>query len=226
MESPEVAQVCLTSLQVSLVSTALLSLPAIGLGWLLARKRFPGRTLLRSMVLLPMVLPPVAVGFFLLSLLSKERAFGEWVEALFGGSLLLTWKAAVLAAAAMSFPLAVLGAERGFDSVPRRLEKVAASLGATPWRVFRTVTLPLARRGILHGLVFAMVRATGEFGATALLAGNVPGRTQTLSMAIFARVEDFRDREAFELSALAFLFALVLTLGAERLLREPSSTAL
>jgi molybdate transport system permease protein len=225
MKLSEIASIAGLSLQVSLLATVLIAVPAIAVGYVLSRVRFRGRTLLRTFVSLPMVLPPVAVGFLLLTLFSKNTALGEGLAVLLGGSFLLTWKAAVIAASVMAFPLAVLGAERGFDVVPRRQEQVAASLGATPVRVFREITLPIARGGILHGLAFAFVRALGEFGATVLVAGNVPGRTQTLSMAIFTRIEDFRDREALVLSLLAIVFALAVTGAAEWVLRRPERCA-
>jgi len=224
VELQDIARISLLSLQTSLLAVLLIAGPALVLGYVFSRKHFPGRTLLRTACLLPMVMPPVAVGFLLLSALSTNTWFGATFEALLGGSFLLTWKACVLAAAIMSFPLALLGAERGFDAVPRRHEQVASSLGAPPRRVFREITLPLASRGILHGLAFAFVRALGEFGATAVIAGNVPGRTQTLSMAIYSRFEDFRDTEALFLSGLAVLFAFLITALAERFLRRPAHT--
>ena len=225
MELQDTARIAWLSLQVSLLATLTIAPAAVALGYLFSRVRFPGRAILRTARMLPMVLPPVAVGFLLLQLLSTNHAFGAALETLLGGPLLLTPKACVLAAAVMAFPLAALGAERGFDAVPRRLEQVAATLGTRPRRVFATVTLPLAGRGILHGLVFAFVRALGEFGATAVVAGNVPGETETLPMAIFARFEDYRDRDALLLSALSVLFAFSVTAAAERFLGRGPLTA-
>jgi molybdate transport system permease protein len=208
------------TLKVGLVSTLALLVPGTALGWLLARREFPGRTLLRLVVLLPMVLPPVAVGLMLLQLLSTRGATGRLAETLFGGPVLLTWKAAALASAIMSLPLLVLGAEQAFASVPRRLEQVAATLGASRWRVFARVTLPLAARGLLAGALFAFARSLGEFGATAVVAGNIPGRTETLALGIYARIHGFQDSEAFVLSGVSLALALASTWAAEAWLRR------
>ncbi len=149
MSAGELLQIALLSLRVSLVATAVILAPAVALGFLLARGRFRGRALLQALVSLPMVLPPVAIGLVLLILLSRDAWLGARLETLFGGTLLITWWAAALASAVMSFPLLVLGARHGFESVPRRLEQVAATLGAGRARVFVRITLPLAARGIL-----------------------------------------------------------------------------
>ena len=222
MTAAEVAEIAWRSVRVASLSTALILVPGTAVGWLLARRRFPGRALLKALITLPMVLPPVAVGLLLLSLFARDAWLGRAVEAVFGGSLLLTLWAAVLASAVMSFPLLVLGAEQGFAAVPVRLEGVAATLGASPWTVFRRVTLPLARPGILYGAVFAFARGLGEFGATTLVAGHVPGRTETLSLAIFARIEAFEDGEAALLASVSLVLALGLTVTAERWLRRRS----
>jgi molybdate transport system permease protein len=215
----EVLDVALLSLRVSAVATMLVLVPGVALGYLLARGRFPGRALLQALVSLPMVLPPVAVGLLLLALLSRRSALGAWMEDAFGGTLLLTWWSAALASAVMSFPLLVLGARQGFEAVPRRLEDVARTLGASRARVFRSVTLPLAARGIGYGAVFAFARGLGEFGATTLVAGHVPGKTETLSLAIYARIEAFEDGEAFLLSLVSLLLAFSITAAAEVFLR-------
>ncbi|HED66352.1 MAG TPA: molybdate ABC transporter permease subunit [Planctomycetes bacterium] len=216
MSVAEVIDVVLLSLRVGLVSTLLILVPGVAVGYLLARGHFRGKTVLRVLVTLPMVLPPVAVGLLLLVLFSQRFAVGSFLGNVFGGTVLFTWWAAVIASAVMSFPLLVLGAESGFRGVPRRLEQVAATLGAAPGRVFLEVSLPLARRGILHGAAFAFVRGLGEYGATALVAGDAPGRTRTLALAIFERIESFQDRDALVLSAIAIALALV-TVGAAEL---------
>jgi molybdate transport system permease protein len=160
-----------------------------------------------------MVLPPVAVGLLLLGLLSRRAPLGGAIERLFGAPILLTWWAAAVAAAVMSFPILVLAAERGFAAVPRRLEQVAATLGASPARVFVRVTLPLASRALSHGLLFAFARALGEFGATTLVAGHIPGQTETLALAIYGRIEQFDDAGAWQL-ALASLVLCLVAMGA------------
>lgn len=220
MSSAEVFDIAFISLRVSALATLAITPPAVVCGYLLARGRFPGRALLRTVLSLPMVLPPVAVGLVLLRLFARGTTGGRLAEFLLGHPLLLSWEGAVVVAAVMSFPLLLLGAERGFDGVPRRLEAVAASLGASPWSVFRTVSLPLAARGIGYGVVFAFARGLGEFGATALVAGRIPGRTETLSLGIYGRIEDFREGDALVLSLVALVLALAITGAAELLLAE------
>jgi len=208
------------TVKVGVVSTLALLVPGTALGWLLARRDFRGRTLLRVLVTLPMVLPPVAVGLLLLRLLSTRTASGRLAETLLGGPVLLTWKAAAIASAVMSVPLLVLGAEQAFAGVPRRLEHVAATLGASRWRVFARVTLPLAARGLLHGSLFAFARSLGEFGATAVVAGNIPGRTETLALGIYARIHGFQDDQALILAGVSLALALASTWAAEVWLRR------
>jgi molybdate transport system permease protein len=220
MHASEVFAIVLRTLQVGLLATLAIIVPGIALGWLLARRRFFGRALVQTLVCLPMVLPPVAVGLLLLLLLARGSPLGSLLERLFGAPVLLTFWAAVIASAVMSFPLLVLGAQQGFAAVPRRLEQVAATLGASPWRVFRTISLPLAARSIVHGALFAFARGLGEFGATTLVAGHIPGQTETLSLAIYARIEQFEDRAALWLCAMSFLLSLAITYLAELCLRR------
>jgi molybdate transport system permease protein len=215
----EVVSITLLTLRVGLVSTLIILVPAVLLGYLLARYDFPGRSLVQTVVSLPLVLPPVAIGLLLLHVLSRRAPVGWAIEQAFGAPALLTWWAAALAAAIMSFPLLVRGAEQGFAGVPRRLEQVASSLGASRSRVFFRVTLPLAARGILYGVVFAFARGLGEFGATTLVAGHIPGRTETLALGIYARIEQFKDSEAFTLAGVSVVLALLITGLAETLLR-------
>jgi molybdate transport system permease protein len=208
------------TLKVGLASIAVLLVPGVALGWLLARREFPGRTLLRTLIVLPMVLPPVAIGLLLLKLLSTRGATGQLAESIAGGPVLLTWKAAAIASAVMSAPLLVLGAEQAFAAVPRRLEQVAMTLGASRLSVFAKITLPLALRGLLHGVVFAFARALGEFGATTVVAGHIPGRTETLALGIYARIQAFQDDEALLLAGVSLVLALGSTWAAERWLRR------
>jgi molybdate transport system permease protein len=211
MSSADAIAIALLSLRVALVAVLAAALPAVALGWALARRRFRGKALVQTVVTLPMVLPPVAIGLLLLLVLSRRAPVGRFLEAAFGAPVLLTWWAAALAAAVMAFPFLVLGAKEAFESVPVRLEQVAASLGATPFQVLRRITLPLAARGILHGATFAFARALGEFGATIVVAGNIPGRTETLALGIYARIESFQEREAVILSSLSVVLALAFT---------------
>jgi len=220
MSAVEILEVALLTVRIGLLSTAAILLPGVLLGRWLARTRSPARPLVQTLVSLPMVLPPVAVGLLLLLLLSRRSPVGRAAEALLGSPVLLTWWAATAASAVMSFPLLVLGAREGFAAVPLRLERVAASLGARPSRVFLRVALPLASRGILHGAVFAFARALGEFGATTLVAGHVPGETETLALAIYDRIERFEEGDALLLSGVSTILALGITALAEVLLRK------
>jgi molybdate transport system permease protein len=212
--------IALVSMRVALVATLAILIPGVALGYVLARARFPGKALLQTLVSLPMVLPPVAVGLLLLLMFSRHAPLGRAVEAAFGSPLLLTWWAAALAAAVMSFPFVVMGSRGGFESVPRRVELVAASLGASPLRVFASITLPLARRSILHGATFAFARGLGEFGATTIVAGNIPGRTETLALGIYSRIEAFQDEEAILLSCISVALALAF-MGAANVFLRP-----
>src|SRR5262245_6320411 len=195
MTVADALDVTLLTLKVGAVATALIALPGVAIGWVLSRWRSRWRPVLQTLVTLPMVLPPVAVGLLLLALLARQGPVGRLVTLLGGDTILLTWQAAAIASAVMSFPLLVMGARQGFDAVPRRLEQVAATLGAKRSRIFLAITLPHAARGILYGFLFAFARGLGEFGATTLVAGDTPGETETLALAIYSRIHQFQDRE-------------------------------
>ena len=185
----------LLSLKVASAATILALPPGILLGLLVARRRFPGKALLETLAYLPLVLPPTAVGYLLLALLARNGILGE--KALgFDLDLLFTWKGAVLASALMSLPLVVRTARVAFEEVSPRLEAMGRTLGMSRLRVFGTITLPLARRGLLAAGVLGFSRALGEFGATVIVAGNIPGKTQTLALAIFNDIQVGRDDEA------------------------------
>jgi molybdate transport system permease protein len=220
MVGSQVIEITALTLRVGAVATLMILVPGIALGYLLARKSFRGRAVVQALVSLPMVLPPVAVGLALLHLLARHAPLGRASQALFGAPILLTWWAAAIASAVMSFPLLVRGAEQGFAAVPARLETVARSLGATRRRVFFSVTLPLAARGILYGVSFAFARGLGEYGATTLVAGHIPGRTETLALGIYARIQEFKDGEAIVLSCVSILIAFSITAAAELFLKE------
>ncbi|GGJ99013.1 molybdate ABC transporter permease subunit [Luteimonas terricola] len=180
----ELAAIAL-SLKVAGVA-ALASLPfGIATAWLLARKRFPGKALLDALVHLPLVLPPVVVGYALLVVFGSQGAVGGFLAEYFGITFAFRWTGAALASAIMGFPLMVRAIRLSIESVDRRLEQAAATLGASPWRVFATVTLPLAWPGIVAGGVLAFAKALGEFGATITFVSNIPGETQTMSSAIY-----------------------------------------
>jgi molybdate transport system permease protein len=202
-----------------------ITLPAaLGLAWLLARRNWPGKILVETLVTLPLVLPPVATGLALLLLLGRNGWIGSFLQNWLGVEIVFTWKAVVAAMLVMSFPLIVRGARIGFESVDHALEDVARTLGATPWRVFFTVTLPLARRGVLAGTVLGFARALGEFGATIVVAGNIPGRTTTLPLAIYTNIILGDDHAAWQLIGISFTLALGAVLIGERLARPLPDT--
>ena len=197
------------TIRVAALATLVVLLPGIALAWLLARRDWPGKSLVETAVMLPMVMPPVATGLILLQLLGRNGPIGRWLHDHLDLAIVFTWRAVVIAMAVMSFPLLVRAARVAFEGVNPRLEQIARTLGASNARVFRTITLPLARRGIVAGAVLAFARALGEFGATILVAGNIPGRTSTLSLAIYNHVQLGQDSAAFRLLlfsvAIAFL---------------------
>jgi molybdate transport system permease protein len=174
--------------------------------WLLSRWRGPGKGLVETFLSLPLVLPPTAVGLLLLQVLAKSGPIGRALDAL-GIEVLFTWKAVVLACATMSFPLLVRPLRTAFEEIEPRLIAVARTLGRGPFDVFLRLTLPMSWRGLVTGVLLAFSRALGEFGATILIAGSIPGRTQTLSLAIFQRAETGHDTEALRLSGLTVLVA-------------------
>jgi molybdate transport system permease protein len=200
-------RVAVFTVQMALLATAVLLVPGIAAGLLLARYRGPGRGALDTLLSLPLVLPPTAVGLALLDLLGRNGALGGWLSG-HGLEVVFTWKAVVLASAVMSFPLLVRSARTAFEEVDPRLVGIARTLGCRPVSAFCRVTLPLARRGVIAGTLLAFSRALGEFGATILVAGNIPGRTQTLALAIFQELQAGRDERASVLAgwtvALAF----------------------
>lgn len=203
--------------------STLLILPAgLALAWVLARKRWRGKSVVEALVALPLVAPPVATGLILLELFGRNGPVGGMLRSLFDMEIVFTWKAVLLALGVMSFPLLVRSARAAFEQVNPRLEAVARTLGSGEWRIFCTITLPLARRGLLAGVVLAFARALGEFGATMVVAGNIPGRTTTLSMAIYQSVQLGRDAEAGVLLVISLVIAFLAVWFGERLLRtEP-----
>ena len=201
------------SLRVATLSTILAGLFGIGLAWLLTRRRFPGRTLLESVVVLPLVLPPTVVGFYLLLFLGRSGPLGKTLEAA-GLEVIFTWRAAVIAATVASLPLVVKAAQAAFESIDPRVEAAARTLRPAA-SVFLTVTLPLAWRGILAGLILAFARGMGEFGITLMLAGSIPGRTQTLPLAIYDAVQanDLTQADALALITIGIVTALLFILS-------------
>ncbi len=185
------------------------SLPAgLALGWVLARKQWPGKALVETLVMLPLVLPPVVTGLLLLKLFGRKGPFGGMLDQA-GIEMIFTWKAVVLALAVMSFPLLLRCIRTAFEEVPRHLEEAAATLGRTPWQVFTRVSIPLARRGIAAGLILGFARALGEFGATMMVAGLIPGVTETLPLAIYRSFQAGDDSRVWMLAGVSAAVAFM-----------------
>ena len=211
------------SLQVAAVATVI-NLPiALILSWLMVKRRIPGRFLLDILVSLPLAIPPVVVGYVLLLMLGREGPVGSVLHSVLGVDLVFTWVAAALASAVVSFPLMVRAIMLAMGSVDERLEMSARSLGAGLIRVALTITVPLAYRGILAGVLLGFVRALSEFGATIIVAGNIPGRTQTLPLAIFTNVQTGKDDAALRLVAITIALAVVTLLAHNWLLERAHS---
>lgn len=208
------------TVRVALLAVALLAVPGLALAWLLARKDFRGKALVETLVALPLVMPPVATGLLLLKLLGRRGLLGRASQSLFGADLAFTWRAVVAAMMVMSLPLLVRSARVAFEEVSPRLEAIARTLGAGEARVLATVTLPLAARGIVAGLLLAFARALGEFGATILVAGNIPGRTTTLATGIYGYVQLGQDGSAFRLLTASVAIAFCAVLAGETWLRR------
>lgn len=200
-------QITWFTLLTAAAATLVMLPPGILVGWLLARRRFRGRVLLDTLVSLPLVMPPVATGLILLMLVAPAGPIGRVLQRA-GIDVIFTWKAVVLAMAVMGLPLVARTVRAGIEQVDRRYETVAATLGASPWRVFVSITLPLALPGVLAGAVLGFARALGEFGATIMVAGSIPGSTRTLAVAIYTFTETGRDTDAATLvvicAAIAF----------------------
>jgi len=221
MEAPSDASILLLTLRVAAIATLLILPIGIFAAWRLSRRAGAGRTLAETLLSLPLVLPPTAVGLLLLELLSRSGPLGRLLDRL-GIEILFTWKAVVLATAVMSFPLLVRPARTAFEEIEPRLLAMARSLGCGPIAVFRRVALPLAWRGVLSGTLLAFSRALGEFGATIMIAGNIPGRTQTMALAIFQRTHIGRDDAALRLVAITVVIAFTVVWTSEIVTRRRS----
>jgi len=205
------------SLQVAMWATLLNAVLGIGVAWVLARLRFPGRDLLDALLTLPMVLPPTVLGYYLLVLIGRNGPIGAFLHEHFGITLVFTFTGAVIAATVVAFPLVMKSARAAFETIDPQFERAARVLGLSPLAVFFRVTLPLARRGILAGLLLAFARALGEFGATLMVAGSIPGRTQTLSIAVYEAVQAGQDATANVLVAIVSATCIVVLLAVGRL---------
>jgi molybdate transport system permease protein len=213
-------QVIEFSVRMAALSTLLILPPGLAVAWLLAKRGWYGKSLVETLVALPLVMPPVATGLILLKLTGRRGPVGAFLYEHFGLDIVFTWRAVVVAMAVMSFPLLVRAARIAFAEVSDRLEDVARTLGASEWRVFLSITLPLASRGIIGGIVLAFARALGEFGATILVAGAIPGRTATLSVSIYNLVQLGKDAEAFQLLLVSVAIAFGAVWFSESALRR------
>jgi molybdate transport system permease protein len=209
------------SLRVAVISTAVALVVGLWLAWLLANRQFRGKEVLDAAITLPLVLPPTVLGYYLLVLLGRASPVGKLYEWIFGGPLVFSWQAAVVAALFHSTPLLVKSARAAFESVDRSFERAARNLGASELRLFWRVTLPLARRSILAAGALAFARSLGDFGVTLMIAGNIPGRTQTVAIAIYNAVETGNGATARVLVVIVSVVALVILSIANRLTTNP-----
>ena len=210
------------SLKTALASLVIILPIGIALGWLLTRRRVPGRALINTLINLPLVMPPVVTGYLLLLAFGRQGPLGKLLIAI-GIPIVFTWRAVVIAISVVCLPLLVRGVVVAMESVDARLEAAARTLGASPFRVFWTVTLPLSYRGILSGMVLAFARGLGEFGATIIVAGNIPGRTQTIPLAIFNYIQVGKDADAAGLVVVATIVSFAALWIAERLTPRATS---
>ena len=209
------------SLKVSLWAVACILLPGIAIAWLLARRDFPGKALLDGFVHLPLVLPPVAIGYVLLVMFGRNGPLGALLYDWLGVNLIFSWRGAAVAAGIMAFPLLVRAVRLSMEVVDQRLETAARTLGARPWRVFLTITLPLASPGILTGVLLAFIRCLGEFGATITFAANVPGETRTLPLALYTALQvPGGEDAALRLALVAIALAIGALVASQFLARE------
>jgi molybdate transport system permease protein len=205
------------TLKVAAWATAINLVLGSGVGWLLARRRFIGRELVDAVLTLPLVLPPTVLGYYLLVAIGKRGWLGGWLHQTFGINLIFTWQGAVIAATIVAFPLILRSARTAFESVDPQLEQAARVLGVNEWALFFRVTLPMAWPGILGGTLLVFARALGEFGATLMVAGSIPGRTQTLSIAVYEAVQAGQDDMATFLVAITSIVCVTVLLAAGRL---------
>ena len=212
------------SLRVALLAVALVGPPGLALAWLQARRRYPGRSLVDALVLLPLVLPPTVVGYFLVVVFGRRGPLGRALESLLDVRVVFTPTAAVIASAVVALPLLVKTAQPALEAVPGELEEVGRSLGLGPAALFLRVTLPAAWPGIAAALVLAFARAIGEFGATLMFAGNIPGRTNTMPLELYAAWQAGDDAQALLYVGVLSLLSLAVVLAAPRLAPRGLST--
>ncbi len=219
LTSQEVLVPLMLTLKVATWATLIATLAGVLIAFALARLRFPGREVLDAVMTLPMVMPPTVLGYYILVLVGRRGPIGAWLQENFGISLIFTWQGAVIASSVVALPLVYKAAATAFEGVDRQLEQAARILGKSELAVFFRVTLPLAWPGILAGSMLGFARALGEFGATLMVAGNLPGRTQTLSIAIYDAVEAGRDNVANFLVIITSIVCITILVASGRLLK-------
>jgi len=214
------------SLKVSLAAMACTLPVAFALAWILARGRFPGRFLLDAVVHLPLVLPPVVIGWLLLIAFGADGPIGRWLESWFGVTVIFRWTGAAIAAAVMALPLMVRAIRLSIESIDRKLEGAARTLGASRWHAFRTISLPLCLPGILAATILGFARSIGEFGATITFVSNIPGETRTLPIAIYTALQvPGSETEVMRLAVISILLSLGALIASEALARRGAQDA-
>ncbi len=213
-------QIVFFTIEVSALSTLLILPFGIAIAWVIARRDWPGKAVVETVVMLPLFVPPVATGLVLLILFGRHGFLGSLLQKGAGLEVVFTWRAVVLACSVMAFPLLVRTAQTAFQEVNPRFEDIARTLGASEWRVFRTISLPLAWRGVVAGAVLAFARAIGEFGATAVVAGMIPRKTMTISLAIYQNVQLGQDSAALTLLLISVAIVFIVVLGGQIISRS------
>ena len=207
------------TLKVALLATLLAGGAGIALGWWMARRRFAGHAVVDSFLMLPMVLPPTVLGYYLIVVVGRNGVLGRYLDQWFGINLMFTWQGAVIAASIVSLPLIYKAARAAFEDADPRMVLAARTLGASELEIFLRISLPLAGRGVVAGLMLAFARAMGEFGATLMIAGNLPGKTQTLSIAVYDAVQAGNDAQALWLTLLISVVCMFVLVVSSRLLQ-------
>jgi len=209
----------LLTLKVACWATLFATAFGVFVAYAIARVRFPGRDLLDAAMMLPMVMPPTVLGYYILVLVGRRGPIGAWLDSTFGITLIFTWQGAVIASTLVAFPLVYKAAATAFEGVDRQYEQAARVLGKSEWAVFVRVTLPLAWRGILGGSMLGFARALGEFGATLMVAGSIPGKTQTLSIAVYEAVQAGKEDVANFLVVVTSVVCITILVASGKLLK-------
>jgi molybdate transport system permease protein len=205
------------SLQVALLSSVIAAVFGIAVAWKMSRTSFSGKIVLETVFMLPLVLPPTVVGFILLVSLGRKSLLGQWIEAIFSAPVIFSWWAAVIASVVVAFPLVYQTMKSGFSGIDKDLENAGRSIGANEWQVFRYISLPLAGRALMTAFILGFARALGEFGATLMIAGNIPGKTQTVPTAIYVAVDSGNQTMAWMWTGSIIIISFIMLL----LTRQP-----